>query len=190
MTPALDASDAPGSSLPPPRHPLGEWAMKASRRMNRWVERFCVLLFAVLILDVWLGVLVRYVLPWNLTFTEELARYLMIWMALLAVSCGISHREHIGVMVLFSRFPKGVRKGLAVSFDLIAFVFFAVIFFYGIGMVERGFSRYTMINEIPKAWPFMGVPLAALLACIQLVLVAVHDWFAEDGVTAASRADL
>lgn len=190
MPPAIDASDAPELGTPPPRHPLGELALKASRRLNRWVERVCVALFALLILDVWLGVLVRYVLPWNLTFTEELARYLMIWMALLAVSCGISHREHIGVMVVFSRFPKGMRKVLAVSFDLIAFAFFAVILVYGIGMVERGFSRYTMINEIPKAWPFMGVPLAAFLACVQLILVAVHDWFADDGVAAAGRANL
>jgi TRAP-type C4-dicarboxylate transport system permease small subunit len=190
MTSAADATTGPTPDTPRPPPARGEWALKASRRLNRWVERFCVALFAVLILDVWLGVLVRYVLPWNLTFTEELARYLMIWMALLAVSCGISHREHIGVMILFSRFPRGLRKVLAVSFDLIAFVFFAVILVYGIGMVERGFSRYTMIGQIPKAWPFMGVPLAALLACIQLFLVAIHDWFAEDGVSAASRADL
>jgi len=44
-------------------------------------------------------------------------------------------------------------------------------------MVERGFSRFTMIESIPKAYPFMGVPLAALLACVQLALVAVHDLF-------------
>jgi len=165
-------------------------ALRLSRRLNWWVERLCVALMIVLVLDVWLGVLARYVLPWNLTFTEELARYLMIWTALIAVSSGISHREHIGVLVLFQRFPPRVRKGLAVTFDVIAFVFFALIFVYGIGMVERGFSRYTMIDGIPKAWPFLGVPLAAALACVQLALVAVHDLFSSDGVTAAERAGI
>ena len=63
-----------------------------SRRLNWVVERFCVLLMFLLVLDVWLGVMARYVLPIRVTFTEELARYLMIWMALLAVSSGISHR--------------------------------------------------------------------------------------------------
>ncbi len=144
----------------------------------------------LLILDVWLGVLVRYVLPVSWTFTEELARYLMIWAALLAVSSGISHREHIGMLVLFERFPAPVRKWLAVAFDIVAFGFFALICAYGIDFVERGFSRYTMIGGLPKAYPFMGVPLAAGLACIQLVLVAIHDFFSEDGITAAERVEI
>ncbi len=169
---------------------LADKAITTSRRVNWFVERACVALMAVLVLDVWLGVLVRYVLPLQWTFTEELARYLMIWMALLAISSCISHREHIGVLLLFERFPPLVRKWLAVAFDLIAFGFFAIILIYGIGMVDRGFSRFTMINGIPKAYPFMGVPLAAAMACIQLILVAVHDFFAKDGVSAAQRAEI
>jgi TRAP-type C4-dicarboxylate transport system permease small subunit len=169
---------------------LAHSAIRLSRRVNWYVERFCVALMVVLVLDVWLGVLARYVIPIQVTFTEELARYLMIWMALLAVSCGISHREHIGMLVIFDRFPPGLRKWLAVLFDLLAFGFFALVFVYGIGFVERGFGRYTMINEIPKAYPFIGVPLAAFFACVQLLLVAVHDFFSSDGVTAAERAEV
>lgn len=169
---------------------LSESAIRASRGLNWAVERFCVLLLGLLVLDVWLGVLVRYALPVNWTFTEELARYLMIWMALLAVSSGISHREHIGMVVVFERLPAPARKWLAVSFDLLAMGFFAVIAIYGIGFVERGFDRFTMIGQIPKAYPFMGVPLAAALACVQLALVAAHDFFAGDGAAAAERASV
>jgi TRAP-type C4-dicarboxylate transport system permease small subunit len=164
-------------------------AINASRRLNWFVERACVALMVLLVLDVWLGVLARYVLPFQATFTEELARYLMIWMALLAVSSGISHREHIGVLILFERFPLSLRKYIAVLFDLIALMFFAIIFYYGLGMVERGFSRFTMIEGIPKAYPFMGVPLAAGLACIQLALVAVHDFFTAGDIIGADRME-
>jgi len=169
---------------------LADKAIGASRSLNWLIERACVALMVLLVLDVWLGVLVRYVLPLDWTFTEELARYLMIWMALLAISSGISHREHIGVLLIFERFPPSVRKWLAVAFDVIAFGFFAIIFFYGLGMVERGFSRYTMIDGIPKAYPFMGVPLAAAAACLQLLLVAVHDFYAPDSKLVAERAEV
>ncbi len=154
-------------------------ARDLSLRVNWLVERVCVALLVLLVLDVWLGVLVRYVIPLPLTFTEELARYLMIWMALLAVSSGIAHREHIGVEFIFSRLPGPVRRWLAIAFDVIAFAFFAALFFYGIGFAVKGFSRLTMIYQIPKGWPFMGVPLAALMACLQLLLVGIHDAFAE-----------
>lgn len=150
-----------------------------SLRINWLVERVCVALLVVLVLDVWLGVLVRYVIPLPLTFTEELARYLMIWMALLAVSSGIAHREHIGVEFIFGRLPAPVRRWLAVAFDVIAFAFFFALFFYGIGFAVKGFSRLTMIYAIPKGYPFMGVPLAAAMACLQLALTGIHDFFAE-----------
>ena len=156
------------------------WSLK----INWVVERVCVALLAVLVLDVWLGVVARYLIPLPLTFTEELARYLMIWMALLAVSSGIAHREHIGVEFIFGRFPAPVRRWLAVCFDVIAFVFFFVLFFYGIGFAEKGFSRYTMIYGLPKGYPFLGVPLAAGVACIQLFLIGLHDFFAEIAPTA------
>ncbi len=168
---------------------IGKTAINLSRWLNWYVERFCVILLVLLVLDVWLGVLARYVIPFQLTFTEELARYLMIWMALIAVSSGISHREHIGVLVVFERFPVRVRKWLLVAFDLAAFVFFAIICFYGIGLVERGFGRFTMIEGIPKAYPFMGVPLAGALACAQLFLVALHDFFAEGDLLPADRTE-
>ena len=158
---------------------IADRALGLSRRINRWIERICVALLVLLVLDVWLGVLARYVLPVQLTFTEELARYLMIWMALLAVSSGIVYREHIGVEIVFRRLPAPARRWLAVAFDAIAFAFFAALFWYGIDFVERGFRRITMIYEIPKAYPFMAVPLAAAVACVQLLLMGVHDFFAE-----------
>jgi len=165
-------------------------ARALSHRINWFVERGCVALLVLLVLDVWLGVLVRYVIPLPLTFTEELARYLMIWMALLAVSGAIVYREHIGVELIFQRFPAPMRRWLAVTFDLIAFVFFAALFWYGLEFAERGFKRVTMIYDIPKGYPYMGVPLAAGLACIQLVLTGIHDFFAEQAPDHSGAAAL
>lgn len=163
-------------------------ARVASLRLNRWVDRLCVLLLVLLVLDVWLGVLVRYVVPLPLTFTEELARYLMIWMALLAISSGIVHREHIGVEFLFDRFPARLRRVLAVSFDVISFGFFFLLFWYGMTFAEKGFSRLTMIYAMPKGYAFASVPVAAFLACVQLFLVGFVDLFGERTPAHAAEA--
>jgi TRAP-type C4-dicarboxylate transport system permease small subunit len=157
---------------------IAKLAKKWSLRVNWLVERVCVALLVLLVLDVWLGVLARYVIPLPLTFTEELARYLMIWMALLAVSSAIAHREHIGVAFVFERLPAPARRWLAVAFDVIGFLFFGALFVYGLGFAERGMTRLTMIYAIPKGYAFAGVPLAAFFACLQLALMGVHDWAA------------
>ncbi|WP_238365368.1 TRAP transporter small permease [Mesobacterium pallidum] len=168
---------------------LSDHAKTLSLRVNWLVERVCVALLVLLVLDVWLGVLVRYVIPLPLTFTEELARYLMIWMALLAVSSGIAYREHIGVEFVFGRLPAPVRRWLAVAFDVIALLFFFALFFYGIGFTIKGFSRLTMIYAIPKGWAFMGVPLAAFMACVQLLLIGIHDFLAEEPPSSTGVSD-
>lgn len=158
--------------------------------LDRVIRVVCVLLLILLVLDVWLGIMARYILPFSLTFTEELARYLMIWMALLAVSSGIVHREHIGVEFVFDRFAQSGRRVLAISFDVIAFIFFAALFWYGLDFVERGFKRITMIYDIPKGYPFMIVPLASAICCVQLVLTGLHDAFSAQAPQTGGAAAL
>ena len=146
-----------------------------SRGLAAVTDRVAAVLLALLVLDVWLGVLVRYALPLDLTFMEEAARYLMIWVALLAVSSGIPRREHIGVQVLFERLPPGLCRGLLAALDALAFAFFAFLALYGLGLVERGGKTFTMIDGLSKAVPFAAVPVGATLAAVQLLLVALRD---------------
>jgi TRAP-type transport system small permease protein len=156
-------------------HGLAARAEAWSQRLAGITDRAAAVLLALLVLDVWLGVLVRYALPLDLTFMEEAARYLMIWVALLAVSSGIPRREHIGVQVLFERLPPGLRRGLLGALDVLAFAFFVFLALYGLGLVERGGKTFTMIAGMSKALPFAAVPVGAALAALQIALVAVRD---------------
>ena len=71
-------------------------------RLNKVIEVCCAALAAAMILIIWFGVIERYVFHLGMTWTEELARYVMIWTALLAVPACAYRREHIGLDVLFS----------------------------------------------------------------------------------------
>ncbi|MGB1109111.1 MAG: TRAP transporter small permease [Gammaproteobacteria bacterium] len=146
-----------------------------SERLSRVTEIVVIGLLILLVLDVWLGIMVRYFVDLPLTFTEEAARYLMIWMALLAVSVGISKRSHIGVLFIFDRtsgIPRHVLMGLI---DLLGLAFFLFLFYYGLGFTSDGARRLTMIYDIPKSVPFAAVPTACLLAAIQIALVSIRD---------------
>lgn len=159
-----------------------------SEVLNLWVERCAVALLSVLVVTVWLGILSRYALAWNLTFTEELARYLMIWVALLSISLGICKRQHVGMLVIFDHLPPSVRKALALSFDLIGILFFSIMFYHGLTYVERGFSQATMIFSIPRGYPYLIIPIASGMACIQLALAAARDLLTRAPRPALERA--
>ncbi len=88
------------------RTPLDRFAYKVN-----WVlERVCAALAAAMVLIVWLGVFERYVIGAGQTWTEELARFVMIWGALLAVPCAAYYREHIGLEMVLAALPLKYRK--------------------------------------------------------------------------------
>lgn len=164
----------------PPAPPPGPGAKAAalSQAINRGVELVCAAIIAVLILDIWIGVFGRYVVELPVTWSEELARYLMIWAALLAVSCGVARREHVAVTVLLHRFPVGARRWLEVAIDALAFAFFAFLLYFGIGMTEQGATQYATIFGMTMTVPFAAVPVSSALACVQLALVGARDFAA------------
>ena len=150
-------------------------AARYSRTLNWYVERVIALLMVLLVADVWLGVVARYVLRVQIPWTEELARYLMIWAALLAISSGIARREHIGFQLLREQLPSTLQKALLLTFDAIAFALFAFLFVYGIGMTGTGAKQFAMIFGMSMALPYASVPVSALLACIQIILAGIRD---------------
>ena len=107
-------------------------------RLNKIVEIGCALLIGCMVLVVWLGVINRYFIGADITWTEELARYLMIWSALLALSCGARGREHIGFNLLVEKLPASVAFILSVIMDLIAILFFIYLIIYGTRMTIDG----------------------------------------------------
>lgn len=150
-------------------------AGRISTALNRAVDAVVVVLLAALVLDVWVGVVDRYIFHWQLPWPEIMARYLMIWVALLAISCGIARRDHIGLTILIDRFPEALRRVVLIACDVLALGLFVWTFFYGLQFAISGASRNAMIFGMSMAPAFAAVPVAAALASAQLALCLVRD---------------
>jgi TRAP-type C4-dicarboxylate transport system permease small subunit len=171
--------------------PLQRWgdaSAALSAGINRWIELLCAGLLAILVIDIWIGVFGRYVFELPVTWAEELARYLMIWTALLAISCGVARREHVAVTALLHLVPIRIRRWFDVAIDLLAFAFFAFLCYFGIGMTQQGATQYATIFEMTMAIPFASVPVTSALVCLQLVLTAIRD-FTTAGLPPAFAGD-
>lgn len=151
------------------------WAATASERLNKAIEAIVALLMLLLVLDVWLGVIDRYYFHWQLPWPEVVARYLMIWAAMLAVSSGIARREHIGLTAAIAALPVGLRRALLIAMDLLALALFLYVLFYGIPFAQSGAPRHAMIFGMSLAPFYAAIPVAAAIASVQMVLVLIRD---------------
>jgi len=137
-------------------------------RINWLVERLCALLLAIMVLVIWFGVVERYFLHLGITWTEEFSRYVMIWAALLAVSCGAFYREHIGLDIVKRFLPPAGATVLGIGLDLVSMAFFLFLAWYGIGMAREGLGQYATIFGITMIVPFAAVPVSSALTAFQI----------------------
>lgn len=148
---------------------------KLSSHLNWLIERIVAFLMLLLVLDVWLGVVDRYIFHWELPWPEIVARYLMIWAALLAISCGIARRDHIGLSVLVDTFPRSMRRAVLLAMDAVTVLIFLYIAVYGLGFTRDGAQQHAMIFGMTMAVPYAAVPVSAGLAMVQAILAGVRD---------------
>lgn len=154
---------------------MSSLAGKISEGLNWVVERIVALLMLALVLDVWIGVVDRYIFHWQLPWPETLARYLMIWAAMLAISAGIARREHIGLLGVISKVPDRYRRPILLALDAVTFALFFYVFWYGLSFAATGANRQAMIFGATLYFPFLSIPVAGAICAIQTALVAVRD---------------
>ncbi len=87
-------------------------ARKVGNGLERVIEVPVFILSVLMTGIVLLGVFFRYVVRAPLGWSEELSRYLMIWMALLSVALCIWRHEHVGVTMAIKKFPRLIAKAL------------------------------------------------------------------------------
>jgi TRAP-type C4-dicarboxylate transport system permease small subunit len=144
-------------------------------QLNWLVERICALLVGAMVVVIWFGVVERYFLELGITWTEEFSRYIMIWAALLAVSCGAYYREHIGLELFLGRLPRHAGRALIFVLDIVSLMFFIFLTYYGIGMTTTGASQYATIFGMTMVVPFAAVPVSSALTSIQIFAAMIRN---------------
>ncbi|MFV0492002.1 MAG: TRAP transporter small permease [Pseudorhodobacter sp.] len=108
-------------------------------------------------------VMLRYTGAGVPAFTEEVARYAMIWMALMASAVAVREGSHIRVdfipSALAIRSP-GMARMLELLLDAIVMAVFVVIFWQGVELVQLVSNQRSDGLRISLAWPYLILPLA------------------------------
>ena len=117
---------------------------------------------AILVIPVTLQILSRFtgLIP-SYIWTEELARFMFIWMVMIGAMIGVRERTHFEVDVL----PKlGVRADALVRIVSHVFVLvFALVFvWWGIAFTHFGWDQLSEIAELPMWMIFIAWPIAGL----------------------------
>lgn len=103
----------------------------AKNVLDRILQAACVVLFAVLVVDVSWQVFARQVLDSPSGWSEVLAKYLFIWMGLFGSALVFGERGHIAVDVAVRRLPEKVQIAVTVVVQLAILTFASLVLVWG-----------------------------------------------------------
>lgn len=134
------------------------------------------ILTALMFLAVIAQVFFRYVLAAPLPWSEELARYLMIWVACLAASEAYHQKSHVGVNLLSDLLPVKLRRWLHQIVHLVILVLMLVIIYQGFTLSWLLLDQMSPALGIPMTWPYLSVPVGASFIALHTITFLVQGF--------------
>jgi TRAP-type C4-dicarboxylate transport system permease small subunit len=107
-------------------------------------------LFWLLGLTVFYQFVTRYVLNDSASWTEEIARYLLIGTVFVGAAIGVAKNNHIQVDILFRYLPARAGRALAIAVDVVRIAFFGWVTVLTLQMMMKMGNNYQMtIVDLP-----------------------------------------
>ncbi len=139
---------------------------------DRLEEILSVALVTAMCAVVALQVFCRLVLGSPLSWSEELATILFVWVTMIGASLALKRGEHFAVELLQARLPSAGRRTAGVLVGLLLTVFSLILLVKGFEMAWRNIPVRTPAMEIPRALPYAAVPAGGTLMLIRSLQIA------------------
>ncbi|MCM0640560.1 TRAP transporter small permease [Cellulomonas wangsupingiae] len=143
---------------------------RAKLLLDRLLTWACVVLFAVLVVDVTWQVFTRQVLDQPSTWSEELAKYLFIWLGLFASALVFGERGHIAVDFAVKKLPAKVQVAVAVLVQLSILVFTALVLIWGgLRVVDLAWEQNLTGLPVNVGPLYLALPISGVLIALYTV---------------------
>ncbi len=129
----------------------------------------------IMTLTVLLQVIMRYVFNSPLTWTEELARYLFIYLTFIGGGLLVYQRGHLFVEVIFNNLPDRVRKGIQIFIDAIVCGFSVYLLISAKTLMGIASGSYSTAMHIPMEY----ISFSVLLGAVLIILFSVCNIYED-----------
>jgi C4-dicarboxylate transporter DctQ subunit len=148
---------------------------KFSLLVSKIANGFAVLLLSMMSVVILLGVFFRYVLIEPLPWSEDLGRYLMIWIALFGVGVVMQNGAHVAVTVFVERMPNRLRLVFLLIAKTLVLGFALAMGYLGIKLLLTMMPQISPTLHIRMRWVYMGFPFYSFLLAVSTLDKILED---------------
>ena len=133
------------------------------KSVDRVIEFLTCTLFLLMVAVASWQVLSRFILKNPSTFSEELLRYSLIWLAMLATAYVVGKNEHIAITFLRDRLIEESRIKLDILIQSVFLLFSAIIMVYGgAKAVSLTMAQISPALHVPMGFVYLALPVSGV----------------------------
>ncbi len=136
------------------------------QKIDKVLGNILVVIMGIMVINVIWQVFTRFVVGTPSSFTDELARYLMIWLGILGAAYVSGRNMHVAIDVLALKSSNKTQKKLKliVYILIILFAFFAMVIGGGrLVYITYVLDQQSPALQIPTALVYLAIPVSGLL---------------------------
>ena len=131
--------------------------------VDRIMDWFLGLVMTVMLVVVTLQVWYRFVLNDPLSWSEELARYLFVWISFIGSAVGVRMNVHLGIDLIEKIMTPTGHKILSVVVNLLVQIFLVIVIYWGVKILSVVRFQTSASMGIPMTYPYLAVPVGSAL---------------------------
>jgi len=131
----------------------------------------CILatLTVVMVVVVFLQVLNRYLLNNPLSWTEEVARIIFVWITFLGAFVAVTTNSHIRVVAFVRRFSVPTQEVLTAAITCLMIFYLYHLCVVGVSVVQETRNTFSPALDLPFAYVYAAIPICGALMLISLL---------------------
>ncbi len=144
---------------------------KFKKFINNLEDNISVGILMVILVILTIQVVGRFVFKHSFSWSEELARYLFIWLSYLTACVAVYTNTHIKIDSLVNIWPKKIRPGIMVSGNVIFLVYCVLISYYGFQYTASLFSSgQVSLGLGMQMWiVYASIPVSHVVMALRLI---------------------
>lgn len=152
------------------------------QRLTKYIDRvlttFLMFLMAFMVIVVSWQVVTRFVLQTPSSFTEELARFLLIWIGLLGAAYALRTKAHLGIDILSTRLTGFRKQVIDITVHTIIILFSTLIMIIGglrLVVLTINLNQISAAMGVKMGYIYLVIPISGLLMVYYSILCIIES---------------
>jgi TRAP-type C4-dicarboxylate transport system permease small subunit len=140
--------------------------MELKEKIDKVVAVMLMVIMSVMVFNVTWQVFSRYVIQSPSSFTDELSRYLLIWLGMLGAAYVAGQNNHLAIDILPQRLIGEPKRRLMIVIHLVIVAFVLPVMVLGGGnlvYITFVLEQTSAALDLPLAYVYMIIPISGLL---------------------------